>query len=209
MPLPAAIQDVCRRVHSHAGARHRRQRRGVQSRERRAPASAPVLRERPARVDPAARHARRTARGGAVVSDLLRSPPRRDYGRAFRLLSRRGVHAHRARATCLVTFSDQAAGSSGFLRSGSGRTSANRAVLWLIRRSAGANSRQKAGRIQPSSIHSRLIVDSRSPDESFETKADAPAPRNAWLVAGSAIAVNMITFVVGFTRRISRHTSND
>ena len=68
---------------------------------------------------------------------------------------------------------------------------------------------RKAGRIQPSSIHSRLIVDSRSSDASFDTKADAPAPRNAWLVAGSAIAVNMITFVAGFTRLISRHASND
>ena len=68
---------------------------------------------------------------------------------------------------------------------------------------------RKAGRIQPSSMHSRLIVDSRSSDASFDTKADAPAPRNAWLMAGSAIAVNMITFVVGFTRLISRHASND
>ena len=47
-------------------------------------------------------------------------------------------------ATCFVTFSDRAAESSGFLRSGSGVTAANRAVLWLIRRSAGANSRQKS-----------------------------------------------------------------
>ena len=47
-------------------------------------------------------------------------------------------------ATCFVTFSDRAAEASGFLRSGSGRTAANRAVLWRIRRSAVANSRQKS-----------------------------------------------------------------
>jgi hypothetical protein len=113
-------------------------------------------------------------------------------------------------ATCFVTFSDRAAESSGFLRSASGRTAANRAVLRLIAGQLMLSTRvRKAGRIQPSSIHSRLIVDSRSSDASFDTKADAPAPRNAWLVAGSAIAVNMITFVEGFTRLISRHASND
>ena len=62
---------------------------------------------------------------------------------------------------------------------------------------------------QPRSIHSRLIVDSRSPASTFDTKADAPASKNAWLTAGSPIAVNMITFVVGFTRVISRHASSE
>jgi hypothetical protein len=60
---------------------------------------------------------------------------------------------------------------------------------------------------QPRSIHSRLIVTSRSPAAAFDTKADAPASKNARLAAGSPIAVNTITFVVGFTRVISRHAS--
>ena len=62
---------------------------------------------------------------------------------------------------------------------------------------------------QPRSIHSRLIVDSRSPAPVFDTKADAPASKNAWLAAGSLVAVNMITFVVVFTRVISRHASSE
>ena len=35
------------------------------------------------------------------------------------------------------------------------------------------------------------MVDSRSADDSFETKADAPAAKNAWLAFGSSITVNM------------------
>ena len=62
---------------------------------------------------------------------------------------------------------------------------------------------------QPRSIHSRLIVDSSSPALIFDTKADAPASKNAWLAAGSFIAENMITFIVGFTSVISRHASSE
>ena len=98
-------------------------------------------------------------------------------------------------------------GASRGTRVGSSR---DRAVLW---RSSPVSccqlASEKLGGSQPSSIHSRLIVDSRSSDASFDMKGDAPAPRNAWLVARSAIAVNMITFVVGFTRLISRDAFND
>ena len=53
------------------------------------------------------------------------------------------------------------------------------------------------------------MVASRSPHASFDTKADAPASKNAWLAFGSSRAVNMITFISGFTRVISRHASSE
>ena len=53
------------------------------------------------------------------------------------------------------------------------------------------------------------MVSSSSTDATFETKADAPASKNAWLTFGSSIAVNMITFISGFTRVISRHASSE
>ena len=59
--------------------------------------------------------------------------------------------------------------------------------------------RERQGR----STHRRLIVASRSTDASFDTKADAPASMNAWPTFGSCIAVNIITFIAGFTRVIS------
>ena len=64
-------------------------------------------------------------------------------------------------------------------------------------------------RASASVAHRRLMVASRSTDASFETKADAPASRNAWPASGSSIAVNMITFIAGFTRVISRHASSE
>ena len=53
------------------------------------------------------------------------------------------------------------------------------------------------------------MVDRRSADAIFDTKADAPASKNAWLASGSFIAVNVITLISGFMRAISRHASSE
>src|SRR5437763_4925049 len=75
--------------------------------------------------------------------------------------------------------------------------------------SYGMRTRDQSFAVSASSAESRLIVDSRSPGAIFDTKADAPASKNAWLAVGSFMAVNTITFVVGFTRVISRHASSE
>ena len=73
----------------------------------------------------------------------------------------------------------------------------------------GMHARDQPFGVQPRSTQSRLIVDSRSSAAIFDTKADAPASKNAWLTVGSFMAVKTITFVVGFTRVISRHASSE
>ena len=52
------------------------------------------------------------------------------------------------------------------------------------------------------------MLANRSVDASFDTKADAPASKNALLTFGSSMAVNTITFIAGFARVISRHAAS-